>query len=72
MGFGARLGAEAFALAFTFVFATSFFDGRLRDEVLRVDFDFRGAMTVSVNGNRGTLKNRTASGKRMDDTERRC
>jgi len=37
-----------------------------------VDFDFRGAMTVSVNGNRGTLKNRTASGKRMDGAGDRC
>ena len=68
MGFGARLGAEAFALAFTFVlamgvFATRFFGGRFRDEDLRAGFDFRGAMSVSLNGNRGTLKNRAASGK---------
>jgi hypothetical protein len=46
-GFGVRLGAEAFALAFTFVFAKGFFDGRLRDEDLRAGFDFRGAMAIS-------------------------
>ena len=51
-GFGGRFGAEAFALAFTFVFvmgvfAPSFFDGRFRDEDLRAGFDFRGAMAIS-------------------------